>query len=273
MLAVRLSSLKEFTGPKISYVNLRKLNLVAAVLYALQGIAILILADPNRGIAPVTTSYLTQDKLASEAAGQPVLVTASHHLFDIRLAYLVATFFFIGAVAHWLIANNYFKKYKKDLRRGINRARWIEYALSAGTTMVGIGLLSGIEDSSSLLMIFGLTAIMGLLGWVMEVHNQTTTKTSRLSYWIGIIAGIIPWLVLLGYVKGAVVYGNGLPKFIYFIYASLFILFVGFVVNMYLQYREVGRWSNYLYSERVYIVLGLLASSALAWQIYAGALR
>jgi len=249
------------------------MNLVAAALHALQGVAVLILADPSRGIEPITTSYLTQDKLASEAAGHPVLVTATHHLFDLRLAYLVAAFFFISAIAHWLVANNYYRKYKKDLRQGINRARWVEYAFSASTMMVGIGLLSGITDSSSLLMIFGLTAVMSLMGWVMEVHNQTTSRTNWLSYLVGVVAGIIPWLVVAAYVKGAVVYGSGVPTFVYFIYASLFILFASFAINMYLQYKKIGHWSNYLYGERIYIILSLIAKSALAWQIFAGTLR
>lgn len=266
-------SLKVFTGPKITYANLRKMNLAAAALHAVQGIAVLILADPARGIEPITTSYLTQDKLASEAAGHPILVSATHHLFDLKLAYLVAAFFFISAIAHWLVANNYYKKYVKDLRQGINRARWIEYAFSASTMMVGIGLLSGIFDFSSLLMIFGLVAVMSLLGLVMEVHNQTTKKTNWLSYLVGILAGIIPWLVVAAYVKGAVIYGSGVPTFVYFIYGSLFILFSSFALNMYLQYKKVGRWSNYLYGERVYIILSLVAKSALAWQIFAGSLR
>jgi hypothetical protein len=39
---------------------------------------------------------------------------------------------------------------------------------------------------------------------------------------------------------------------------------------MYLQYKKVGKWSDYLYGEQVYIILSLVAKSALAWQVYAG---
>ncbi|MGI8726311.1 MAG: hypothetical protein ACR2K6_01335 [Solirubrobacterales bacterium] len=41
---------------------------------------------------------------------------------------------------------------------------------------------------------------------------------------------------------------------------------------MYLQYRRVGPWSDYVFGEKGYIVLSLTAKSALAWQVYAGAL-
>jgi hypothetical protein len=38
------------------------------------------------------------------------------------------------------------------------------------------------------------------------------------------------------------------------------------------QYKAKGKWENYLYGERAYIVLSLVAKSALAWQIFSGAL-
>ena len=41
---------------------------------------------------------------------------------------------------------------------------------------------------------------------------------------------------------------------------------------MWLQYRRIGRWRSYVFGEWGYLVLSLTAKSALAWQIYAGAL-
>lgn len=42
---------------------------------------------------------------------------------------------------------------------------------------------------------------------------------------------------------------------------------------MVLQYRGVGRWRDYRYGERVYMLLSLIAKSLLAWQVWAGTLR
>jgi hypothetical protein len=42
---------------------------------------------------------------------------------------------------------------------------------------------------------------------------------------------------------------------------------------MVLQYLRVGRWRDYLYGERAYVVLSLIAKSALAWQVFAGTMR
>ena len=46
---------------------------------------------------------------------------------------LVSVFLFMSAVAHLLVVSPvYFETYCDDIRRGINRARWYEYALSSG---------------------------------------------------------------------------------------------------------------------------------------------
>jgi len=63
------------------------------------------------------------------------------------------------------------------------------------------------------------------------------------------------------------------PNFVYGIFASLFVFFNVFAVNMVLQYRRVGRWRDYLYGERVYMLLSLTAKSLLAWQVFAGTLQ
>jgi hypothetical protein len=255
----------------ITFASLNKWNLVMAALHFIQGVAVVILS--TNASFPVTTSYLTLDTLASKS-GSPVLVSASRHLADINLAYLVAAFFFISAAAHLFIATVYRKTYEADLKRGVNKARWFEYSISASIMMIAIAMLSGVYDVSSLLMIFALDFVMNMMGLVMEVHNQTTKKTSWLSYIIGCIAGIVPWIVFAIYVAGARNYGSGqIPSFVYWIYLSMFIFFSSFAVNMFLQYRKIGKWADYLYGERVYMILSLVAKSLLAWQVFFGALR
>jgi hypothetical protein len=66
--------------------------------------------------------------------------------------------------------------------------------------------------------------------------------------------------------------GEGPPTFVYGILVTIFVLFNIFALNQWLQYRRVGRWADYVYGETVYIVLSLVAKSALAWQIFANTL-
>ncbi len=259
------------TKQKVNFERLNKWNIGLAILHAVQGILILVL---SRGAnTAVSTSYLSIDPLLSRD-GQPVLVPASSNLFDLNLGYLVAAFFFMSTIAHTVIATIYRKRYEDGLKKGINRVRWIEYAFSASTMMVAIAVLSGVYDLSSLLMIFSLVAVMNLMGLVMELWNQTTKQTNWLSFVIGCFAGIVPWIVFAVYVWGANVYGAGqIPAFVYWIYLSIFIFFNIFAINMYLQYKKKGKWADYLYGEKIYMILSLVAKSALAWQVFAGTLR
>ena len=63
-----------------------------------------------------------------------------------------------------------------------------------------------------------------------------------------------------------------MPGFVFGIFVSLFIFFMSFGVNQWLQCREVGPWRSYAFGERNYLVLSLIAKSALAWQVFAGSL-
>ena len=248
--------------------GLNRFNLIMGGLHFIQAIAVLLLSDPERGVVPVTLSFLKFDQTISK------LLPASEQLFTINLAWLVALFFFLSSIAHLFIATVYREKYESDLMKGINKVRWFEYALSASVMMVAISLLSGIYDLSSLIMIFFLDAIMNLTGLAMEIHNQGEKKIKWLDFVIGCIAGIIPWIVFGIYVYGARQFGGGnIPTFVYWIYVSIFIFFNSFAINMFLQYKKIGAWKNYLYGERAYIILSLVAKTLLAWQVFGGTLR
>ena len=250
---------------KITFKWLKNINIIAGFLHLAQAIAVLALSKVYE--LPISGSYL---KFNAETQS---LSPTTIFLFNLSLPALIATFLFICAAAHFTIATIYNKRYNKGLKAGINRARWIEYSVSASVMMVAVALLVGIYDLSSLIMLFALSGIMNLMGLVMEVHNQTTQKTNWLSYWIGCIAGIVPWIVIAFYMWLGADNGAEAPDFVYWIFVSIFVFFNCFAVNMALQYKKVGPWKNYIYGERVYIILSLVAKTLLAWQVFAGTLR
>lgn len=248
--------------------SLNKFNLLMSGLHFIQACAVWFLSSPDKGLFPITTSYLSFDPILRK------LLPMSKELFSINLAWIVIVFFLLSSLAHLFIATVYRKTYEENLKLGINKVRWFEYALSASVMMVGISLLSGIFDISSLVMIFVLDALMNLLGLAMELGNQGKAKVDWLTYILGCVSGIAPWVVFGIYVWGASKFGGGnIPNFVYWIYVSMFLFFNSFAVNMVLQYKKVGAWKDYLYGEKVYIVLSLVAKSLLAWQVFAGTLR
>jgi hypothetical protein len=213
---------------------------------------------------PVTSSFLRMDTVANK------LVAVPDELVRLQIGPLVAAFLFLSALAHALLASPWLRGwYERNVSRGVNPARWIEYSLSSSLMMVVIAMLVGIYDVASLILIFALNATMILFGWLMELHNQTTERTNWTAYWFGCFAGAVPWAAVAIYLAGAA----HPPGFVYGIFASLFVFFNVFAVNMLLQYKRVGRWRDYLYGERAYMLLSLTAKSALAWQVFAGTLQ
>lgn len=248
--------------------RLRVFNLFMGFLHFVQAVAVILLSDPDKGRVPITTDFLRFDSELGK------LFPATTEIAEVNIGWFVVIFFLLSAFAHLFISTVYRKTYEADLAKGINKVRWFEYALSASVMMIAISLLSGIYDLSSLIMIFTLDALMNLLGLAMEVHNSGKEKVNWLTYILGCIAGIVPWLVFGIYVYGAREYGGGnIPNFVYWIYVSIFLFFNSFAVNMILQYKKVGKWQDYLYGEKMYIVLSLVAKSLLAWQVFAGTLR
>lgn len=251
---------------KITLIGLNKFNLVMAGLHFVQALAVWFISKDY----PITlrTGYLSFN--TETRSLEPNIAET----YTFNFVYLIVAFFLMSSVAHLAIATVYRKKYEKNLKLGINKARWIEYSVSASTMMVAIAILSGVYDLSTLVLMFSLTAGMNLMGLVMEVWNQGSEKINWLSYWIGCFLGIMPWFVYVYYLYASATYGGAKPPtFVYFILGTIFVMFNTFAINMWLQYKKVGRWSNYLYGERMYIILSLVAKSLLAWQVFSGTLR
>lgn len=247
--------------------RLRALNLIMGTAHLIQGILMLLIS--NDFTLPVTTSFLDFNEQTQS------LFASSETLFNLRIAPLVAGFMFLSALAHFSLSipQSIHDWYIANLKKGINYARWIEYTFSSSLMIVIIALLFGMYDLSTLLLVFALNAMMILFGWMMELHNQSTEKTDWTAFYFGSIAGIVPWIAIAIYLVGSGLINGNVPNFVYAIFISMFLFFNVFAVNMVLQYKQVGRWRDYLFGEQAYIILSLVAKSLLAWQVYAGTLQ
>lgn len=253
--------------PEKQAFGLRRFNVMMGILHLVQGTLMVALGNLDFKL-PVTTAFLRFDPIARR------LVSNVETQFEVPLAALVASFLFMSAAAHLIVSMpGVFEWYIRNLGKGINIARWVEYSFSSSVMIVAIAMLFGMYDAALLLVLFALNASMILFGWVMEVHNQSTKRTDWTSFISGCFAGLVPWIAIGIYFVGSVGSGERVPDFVYAIYVSLFLFFNVFAVNMVLQYKKVGKWRDYVYGERVYIILSLVAKSLLAWQVYAGTLQ
>jgi hypothetical protein len=199
--------------------------------------------------------------------GPPGTAPILHHLFNIATGWGVFVFLAISAVSLLIIASPaVFPWYKRNLLQNRNYGRWIEYFFSSSIMIVLISQITGISDIAALLSIFGINACMILFGALQEKYEKPG-NSHFLPFWFGSFAGIIPWIAIMIYFIAPGLKVSP-PGFVYGIIASLFVFFNCFAVNMILQYKKVGPWRNYLFGEKVYIILSLTAKALLAWQVF-----
>ncbi len=248
--------------------RLRAYNIVAGSLHLVQalGFAYVLTLLTSQVTFAVTADYL------NGPPGVPVppeRVT----LFDVNVGMGVVAFLALSAFFHFLISSPwFFPRYSAGLQRNQNYFRWVEYSLSSSIMIWLIAQITGITDIAALFSIFAVNAAMIMFGALQEKY-ETPGNGKFLPFIFGSMVGVVPWIVILIYfiAPGSTSEASP-PAFVYGIIISLFLFFNTFAVNQVLQYRQVGGWRDYLRGERAYITLSLVAKTALAWQVFSGAI-
>jgi hypothetical protein len=287
---------------KNQYSNLRKWNLIMGFLHLIQGFVMLFLSKEN--------TIEIKLWLPEVVAGNRNFGLVPESWYSVNLGYVISSFLFLSALAHFItILPKVYEWYLKNLKYKTNLIRWYEYAVSSSVMVYVIAILSGMRDGLGLLTLVGLNACMNLFGAAMEMHNSSLRKLSMLkqtgksdieevemdldedtsfkpnwsSFVYGCFAGILPWAVMgtyffvsinrLGNLEELPDQVKNVLKTVRFIFPALFVFFNLFAINMILQYKRVGPWKKYLFGEKSYIILSLLAKSFLAWFVWGGTLR
>lgn len=246
-----------------------KFNLFMGLLHLIQGSIILVLSlqvEVFRDFKP--TIYGRFFEVYEGGLYGP----GTQELFELPFGILVAVFLLLSALFHFLIALPLKEKYLIGIEKGINEYRWYEYAISSSIMIVLLSAMFGLLTIEAIILIFVLNAVMNLFGLLMEKMNPIgRTKTDWTPHFFGWIAGIAPWLMIVIYMLNS----GDLSKLPWFVIPGLifyFVVFNLFALNQILQYQKIGKWADYVYGEKMYVVLSLVGKSALAWFIFIGIL-
>ncbi|MBC7442864.1 MAG: heliorhodopsin HeR [Ramlibacter sp.] len=248
--------------------RLRVYNIVAGSLHLVQalGFAYVLTLLSSQVTFAVTADYL---------AGPPGVPLPPERvtLFDVNVGIGVVAFLALSALFHFLISSPwFFARYAAGLKLNRNYFRWVEYSLSSSIMIWLIAQITGITDVAALFSIFAVNAAMIMFGALQEKY-ETPGNGKFLPLVFGSMVGVVPWIVILIYfiAPGSTSEAEP-PAFVYGIIISLFLFFNTFAVNQVLQYKQIGGWRDYLRGERAYITLSLVAKTALAWQVFSGAI-
>lgn len=247
--------------------SLQTWHKILAAIYALQGIALLVFGTSFA--LPITASFLTKNPLAND--GQ--LVATNEYLFDLNIAYLLAGTLFVAAIVHIVIATLYSERYVRALAQKVSYARWIVFGVISGLALTSVALSVGIYNSVMLVLLLVLT-IVGSLGLIAAELAQSkaaaaSTLITRTSY----LVLVLPWLAIAAALVDAALYGaGGIAANVYILAATIFVLFVAYMMNVSRQRKAQGRWQAYEFGERLSVLIVFAIVTATAWQIFASML-
>ena len=267
---------------KISEKGLTRYNLVAGLLHLFSAISLtaILVQVEVQGYFPVTATWMDgppgfKPGQTFTQGGQTITFPEPKtvELFTINLGGAIIAFLLLSAIFHFLIISPWFKKrYFDGLANTHNYFRWTEYSLSSSIMITSIMLLNGFTDFAGLIAVFAVNASMILFGALQEKYEKPGNGKG-LPFIMGCMTGVVPWIIIFISVFRPGYEGqNEIPGFVYGIIVTIFIAFNTFAINQALQYKQVGKWKDYLFGERVYITLSFVAKSLLAWQVFSGAI-
>jgi hypothetical protein len=205
----------------------------------------------------VTLAHMTKDELGS--SGKTVLAPASEILATVQLRYIFTALMVISAILSLLLVTKLRKNYLRMLKTNVSGWRWLFMGIGAALLLEFAYLLVGINDLLVLKLGGGLVLTTALLGWLSERENKIAGRPKWLAFTISILTGVLAWLPIVGSLIGTTVYGS--ERFPWHVYAFCGVLLVGFVaygLNQYLQLKKTKAWRDYFFSERNYLLIGVL---------------
>jgi|GEM_PF-398195 len=255
--------------------SLSQWNKWFGIIYLVQALAILIIATGKT--LPVTVHFVGVDNMLSQVAGHTVYATASRHLFDVPLAQVLALALAISGALHWLLAAYMRNQYEEWMAKGLNPVRWLDGAFSASLIVLAIALASGINEITTLIALFVFSFMVHMLGLCMELYNLPYRRDEpvkdRKPYILMVIAAVAVWLMGGIPILAAVLFGNGLPAYIWITYATASVVVVASVTVLSRNYRRLGRWKEYPKAERLHMAISFAAKSIIAWELFVALLR
>jgi hypothetical protein len=240
--------------------SLRKWHLISAVVFVLLAVAAVVFM--NDTAYQLLRGHLVSDSLASQT--QTVFAPAQHVITNLQVRWLVVVIMVVSAL---FSAWRYYKeaREREALDTRISLWRWVDFAVTGALIVETIAFLSGMQEIVSLKMLGALVATSAVFALIAERVNAGTARLVRAPFVASFVAGALALLALNAYAVATVVYGLvRSPWYVYALYALAIAAALLVALNQVRGYRRVGRWANYLFVERNYIVLNLVSKVAFA---------
>lgn len=242
---------------KILARRLRTWNYLVAAVHFSSFVALTIISYLNLATAKRVRLWTDYD-------GATLSVIADYPLFATLLPFPAIT-----ALFHLLAAWNVDSYYREVLVRGVNRLRWIEYAIT--NSLITVSLFGIVGAGDVYLFVAGILSniAMQYFGYAHEEANHPLNRRPTL---LPLLTGFLPffaiWIPTLAYHIADI---SAAPAFeVVAVFGSLVFALL-FVIPLLIRYRtraskEVELQANYN-EELFYIILSLTAKLFLDWTV------
>lgn len=249
-LLVRLANKVKATG-------LRRLHGTSAIIFVILGIV--------AGAFMKTTDYQLSLGYAIKDGLLGTFVPAQHVFTSVDLRWVVVGVMALSALFSIARMTRLSATEDKGLKVRIQPWRWVDLAITGAAMLSTTALLYGVQDIATLKLTGALTVFALVLAWIAERENSGAAKIVKGAFFASVLAGLVIFLVLALHGWSTVVYGDiRSPWYAYALFGTSIVTAALLGINQYLGFRGKKAWSNYLFVERNYLLVNLVAKVAFA---------
>lgn len=260
--------------------QLTTLNYYASILHALSAIGVTAVFYAKGQEANFDTSLYSY-KISSISTDDKKVKLEYYEVTKVStrtLESIIAAIFLITSFFHSFYATDGFGSgvYLKEIRRGYNRFRWLEYGITSTMMIFVLSIISGIKDYDTVYELCALNAILMSLGYFLELGVNKEVKIIALVLGFLLVAVIFTTLLRNFYLRLKEVddLGRDLPSWLNFVLIPMLIWWTSFGVVALLNVINQGRPDyDFARYEKYYIYLSFLSKANMGYYLTFGLTR
>lgn len=241
--------------------GIRKLHMVSALMFVV--LAIVAGYFIKSASYPLNIAHLTKDELLSKTT--TVFAPAQHALYNLDLRWAVVGVLAVSALFSLLRMTRLEPSESEGLKVKVQPWRWVDFAVTGAVMVEVTAVLYGVQELSALKLLGALTVFSLVFAWIAERENSGAAKLVKGAYVASIVSGLVVLCVFASYGWSTMAYGLvRFPWYAYALFGSCVATAALITVNQYKGFKGLKSWSNYLFVERNYLLINLVAKTAFA---------
>ena len=190
------------------------------------------------------------------------------------LKILLVLIFLITAFFHTFYFSNY--RYYKEVLKGRNRYRWIEYGITASMMIFILCLISGVKEIYATLATVMITIIMMSFGYFFEMNRDPKVKLAAII--MGFFSLVCIWSIILGNFVPNIISANNqnydIPVWVYGVLFPMIFWWISFGIVTILNYKAYRKPNyDFMRYERYYILLSYFSKAFMGYYLVFGLSR